>query len=111
MRFMKLMRLTLLIITFLFLSLLLTTIIHIPLITKTTGKLHKDQPWITQSIVNSCLFKNRLHRRYLRNPTVANERFYKTYRNRLTATIRSAKKMYYVDKLDHHKGNLKKYVA
>ena len=57
--------------------------------------------------MNSCIFKNRLHRRYLRNPTVANERFYKTYRNRLTATIRSAKKRYYVDKLDHHKGNLK----
>ena len=30
---------------------------HFPLITKTTGKSHKDQPWITQSIVNSCLFK------------------------------------------------------
>ena len=57
--------------------------------------------------MNSCLFKNRLHRRYLRNPSVANERCYKTYRNCLTATIRSAKKRYYADNLDYHKGNLK----
>ena len=80
---------------------------HFPLLTKTTGKFHKNQPWITQSIVNSCLFKNRFHRRYLRNPTAANERF-KTYLNRLTATISSAKKRYdYADKLDYHNGNLK----
>ena len=57
--------------------------------------------------MNSCSFKNRLHRRYLRKPSEENERIYKIYRNRLTATIRSAKKNYYATKLDHHKGNLK----
>ena len=56
---------------------------HVPLNIKTTGKSHKStvDPH-SQSIVNSCLFKNRLHRRYLRNPTVASERCYKTYRYR-----------------------------
>ena len=105
MRFMKLIRLTLLIIPF-FLSSLLTTIIIFLLLLKLLGnhiKINRGSP----SRVNSCLFKNRLHRRYLRNPSVANERFYKTYRNCLTATTRSAKKRYYADKLDHHKGNLK----
>ena len=80
---------------------------HFPLKLKTTVKPKKNQPWITQSIINSCLFKNRLHRRFVRNPSETNERRYKTYRNILTATIRSAKKMYYANKLDSTKGNMK----
>ena len=40
-------------------------------------------------------------------PTIANEQRYKIYRNKLTATIRLAKKIYYADKLDHTKNDLK----
>ena len=35
---------------------------HFPYIKKTVGKSKRNQPWITQSIVNSCLLKNKLHR-------------------------------------------------
>ena len=76
---------------------------------KTVGKSKRNQPWITQSIVNSCLLKNKLHRRFLRNLSAINERNYKTFRNRLTATIRTAKKNFYARKLDLEKNNLKKF--
>ena len=41
------------------------------------------------------------------NPTIANEQRCKIYRNKLTATIRLAKKRYNADKLDHTKNDLK----
>ena len=46
---------------------------HFPLITKTYhGREKTSQPWITRSIIVSCNHKNRLYRRYLRNPSEAN---------------------------------------
>ena len=82
---------------------------HFPRVVKTAGNSKRNQPWITQSIINSCLFKNRLYRRFLRNPSETNERNYKIFRNRLTATIRVAKKNFYARKLDLQKGNLKSF--
>ncbi len=55
---------------------------------------------------NKNITKNRLYRRFLRNPTESNELDYKTFRNRLTATIRKAKKDHYARKLDSRKNDL-----
>ena len=79
---------------------------NFPLISRKTGK-KNNQPWITQSIINSCNHKNRLYRRFLRNPSEANRRLYKNYRNRLTTIIRLVKKSYYANKFKECKTNMK----
>ena len=51
--------------------------------------------------------KNRLYRRYLRNPSEANGHLYRNYRNQLTAIIRLAKKKYYANKFNMCTNNMK----
>ena len=81
--------------------------LHLPYYIKTEGKPARNQPWITQSIINSINHKNRLYRCFLRNPTDINAHTYKVYCNHLTAVIRSVKKKYYAHKLDANKSNIK----
>ena len=81
---------------------------HFPLTIKRSGCRKKsNQPWITPAIINSCNTKNRLYRRYLRHPSVANEHLFKNYRNQLTSTIRLAKKTFYANKFEKCKNNMK----
>lgn len=83
--------------------------IHFPLISKRIGKTKTEHPWITQGIVNSsCSRKNKLYRRFLRNPSDANKRLYNSYQNRLTSIIRHAKKYHYAKKLDKCKNDMKR---
>ncbi len=76
---------------------------HFPFITRTSGKARNNQPWMSQGIINSCNYKHKLYKRYLRNPISTNERKYKDFRKRLTTNIRAAKKNFYAHRLDVNK--------
>ena len=80
---------------------------HFPLVTKVVRKGEKNQSWMTQGILKSCKFKYRLYKRFLRNPTVANEQRYKRFRNRLTQVIREAKREHYASRFANAKNDTK----
>ena len=62
---------------------------------------------MSQGILNSCKYKHKLYKRYLRNPTMANDQKYKRFRNRLTQVIRVAKKNHYANRFSATKNNIK----
>ena len=61
------------------------------------------KPWITKSVRK----KNLLYKRFLVNPTSYREKTYKSYKNKLTHSLRVAKRLYYNKKLDEYKSNAK----
>lgn len=64
-------------------------------------------PWVTREILASRKVKNKLYKRFIKNPTETNEKNYKVYRNKFNKIKRNAKKMYYSNKLNELKGNLR----
>ena len=62
---------------------------------------------MSQALINYCRHKNNLYKRFLHNPTKANEQRYKQFRNRLTTIIRTAKRNHYASKLNSNKNNVK----
>ena len=61
------------------------------------GKLLNNcsSPWITPGLLKSINKKNRLYEKFIRSPSLSNERKYKTYKNKLNHLIRTAKRKYY----------------
>ena len=66
-----------------------------------------NKPWLTKGILNSIKRKNKLYRRYLRSPTLQNESYYKTFKNKLNHTIKIAKSLHYAKKLQNIKSDMK----
>ena len=70
-------------------------------ICKVKNKRNKPKnPWITKGILKSIQTRNRLFKQHLRNPTDANLKAYRTYRNKLTKLIRTSRKLYFSDKIN-----------
>ena len=65
------------------------------------------KPWITKGLLKSVRKKNLLYKRFLVNPTSYREKTYKSYKNKLTHSLRIAKHLYYNKKLDEYKSNAK----
>ena len=65
------------------------------------------KPWITKGLLKSVREKNLLYKRFLVNPTSYREKPYKSYKNKLTHSLRVAKRLYYNKKLDEYKSNAK----
>ena len=75
-------------------------------------KKHKKEiirkPWITKGIIKSIHTKNKLFKRYIRDPnnnSLSNK--FKKYRNRLNSVIKLSRKQYYFQKLHTVSGNIK----
>ena len=66
-----------------------------------------SKPWITKGLLKSVRKKNLLYKRFLANPTPYREKLYKSYKNKLTHSLRVAKRLYYNKKLDEYKSNAK----
>ena len=66
-----------------------------------------SKPWITKGILKSVRKKNLLYKRFLANSTPYREKLYKSYKNKLTHSLRVAKRLYYNKKLDEYKSNAK----
>ena len=81
---------------------------NIPLVNN-TNSYHKasQTPWITKGILTCKRIKNKLYKKYIDDPTEVNEKACKRFRNRFNGIKRMAKKLYYRDKLNELKGNLR----
>ena len=67
-----------------------------------------SKPWLSRGLLKSINKKNRLYKRYLGNPTPQKEERYKKYKNKLTHSLRIAKRLYYEEKLESTKSNIKR---
>ena len=75
---------------------------------KCSGRQRKlKKPWISNSLLKSIKTKNKLYKQFIREPTHVNELNYKTYRNKLTYSLKIAKRLYYEKKIEENKNNIK----
>ena len=65
------------------------------------------KPWMSNSILKSIKTKQALYRKYLRDPNDLTSAKYKAYKNKLTHTLRIAKRLYCEKKLTEQKQNIK----
>ena len=66
------------------------------------------KPWLTKAVLKAILKKkNVLYKRFLNNPTAQTEFLYKCYKNKLNHSLRVAKRLYYANKMEEAKSNLK----
>ena len=64
--------------------------------------------WITKGLLKSVRKMNlHVYKRFLAKPTSYRENLYKCYENKLTHSLRVAKRLYYNKKLHEHKSNAK----
>ena len=80
---------------------------YLPVKTVRLSTTRGDKPWLTNGLRNACNKKNRLYKICVRSRTLAAEMRYKTYKNKLTTTMRVAEKTYYSKLLTDAKGNAK----
>ena len=80
----------------------------IPLVSKSKNNLSNvNTPWITKGILISRKVKNKLYKKFIKNPNKTNETSYKRYRNKFNKIKKAGKKNYYCEKFNNLKGNLK----
>ena len=65
------------------------------------------RPWFTKGLSRSVKKKHKLYKQFLKHPSPKNEFLYKSYKNKLSHTIRIAKKVYYERKLEEAKSSAK----
>ena len=66
-----------------------------------------EKPWLTRSLLKSIKRKSILYRQSLQKPSTDRELKYKKYKNKLTQSLRLAKRLYYETKLEECKSNMK----
>ena len=73
------------------------------------GKLLNNcsSPWIIPALLKSIEKTNTLYKKFIRSPSLSNERKYKTYKTKLNHIIRIAKRKYYDTKLESAKNDLR----
>jgi len=73
------------------------------------GKLlnNRSSPWISPGLLKSICKKNRLHKKFIRSPSLSNEQIYKTKKNKLNHLIRLAKRKYYDTRFESAKHDLR----
>ena len=64
-------------------------------VVKTSTRKTAVKPWVTPAILCSINNKNKLYKKFLKSPNVANENRYKQCRNILTNVLKDAKRLYY----------------
>jgi len=77
-------------------------------LTRVSRKRFKDKKWMTKAIRMSCMKKNKLFRKYVKNPTDENKTKWKKYSNCLKATCRKAEEQYFREMINDTAGSLKK---
>ena len=76
---------------------------------KCTRKPKKEprSPWITKGLLCSINNKNKLYKKYVHSPSQANHQQFKTYRNKLHSLIRKSKRVYYFNKFEQVKTDMR----
>lgn len=81
---------------------------HCPIRVYQNNKKYVNRPWISKGLQKACKKKNNLYKSFLKLKTKEAENRYKLYKNKLTAAIRSAKKLYYKKLLFDNKSNIRR---
>ena len=66
-----------------------------------------EKPWLTRSLLKSIKKKNILYKQSLQKPSTDRELKCKKYKNKLTQSLRLAKRLHYDTKLEECKSNMK----
>ena len=64
--------------------------------------------WVSLNLLTKIRLKNKLYKRFCCNPTYENEEKYKKIRNKVSSELRKAKKMYFYQRFNDCKSDLKK---
>jgi len=67
----------------------------------------KDKPWITPVLKHKINLKNALHQKSMFNPSIENKKAFNKVRNNLTNELKKAHGLYYQNKIQQEKQNLK----
>jgi len=78
------------------------------MVKKVKRKRNSHKPWVTSGILKSIRRKDLLYKQWIRRRTDEILIKYKNYKNKLSQVLRVAEKMYYSEKFDLIKGNIKK---
>ena len=78
-----------------------------PLKRKKVKQFNLRKPWFTKGLAKSVKKKNMLYKCFLNNPNSSNENAYKSYKNKLTHSLRIAKRLYYEKQIEKLKSNVK----
>ena len=78
-----------------------------PLKKKKAKRFNIRKPWFTKGLAKSVKKKNMLYKCLLNNPNSSNEIAYKSYKNKLTHSLRVAKRLYYEKQIEKLKSNVK----
>ena len=65
--------------------------------------------WLVQGLKDAIRTKNKLYKKYMKCKTVANEKTYKGYQNKLDLILKCAEKQHFTDLLNSHKDNIKNH--
>ena len=74
---------------------------------KKVKRFNRCKPWFTKGLAKSVKKKNMLYKCFLNNPNSPNENTYKSYKNKLTHSLRVAKRLYYEKQIEKLKSNVK----
>ena len=71
-------------------------------------KRYNHKPWITPGILKSIRRKDKLYKQWIIKRTIGSKNKYTAYKNKLTHTLRVAEKLYYTEKFEAIKGDIKR---
>jgi hypothetical protein len=79
---------------------------HFP-IKKTKVGYATRKPWLTPGLKKSIRIKNKLYIRQLKSNNLDHIHYYKTYKNNLNRLLKKSERLYYQEKIENNKHNLK----
>ena len=82
--------------------------LYIPKVKKKEKEINMTDKWITDGIRRSISLKNKLHKNWIKYPSLANYQHYSSYRKQLKSTINKAKRTYYDNLLKSYYSDLQK---
>ena len=65
------------------------------------------KPWVTPGLAKSCSTKEKLYKKFTKNPSLENKLKYIAFRNKLNTLLRKSEQSYYYNKFEYYKSDIK----
>ena len=76
-------------------------------IIKVKEKNKNNKPWLYNSLIKCINKKNKMYKKMIKNKSFTKINYYKKYKNILTSLLRLSEKLYYSNKINNNKNNIK----
>ena len=77
-------------------------------IIKVKEKIKNNKPWLYNNSLIKCINKkNKMYKKMIKNKSFTKINYYKKYKNILTSLLRLSEKLYYSNKINNNKNNIK----